>query len=93
MQPLTVPTERLDRHRDPHQAPADRIGYDPDLANHFIELIRPERLPATGQCVVRRGMHLDQEAIGAGRNRRTCHRKYLAKNPGSMARVGSDRQV
>ena len=73
--------------------PADRLGDDRvsriSCANcsGYSDCAPSDR--ARSGC----GVHLDDDAVGAGGDRGARHRRHLVAEPGAVARVGDDRQV
>ena len=64
----------------------------PHLVHQLIELLGIERLLAVAERPVGIGMHFDDQAIGADRNRRARQRRDLVALAGAVAGIDDDRQ-
>src|SRR2546425_9188451 len=89
--PLRAPS--APRHRLQTDAAADRRRNDSQLRHQPVELRREHRLGAIAERVIGIAMHLDQQAVGAGRHRRTRHRRDLVAPPRSVAGIDDDRKM
>src|SRR5262249_8185832 len=81
------------RHGLQADAAADRRPDDPQLRHQAIELRRQQRLRAVAERVVGIVVHLDDEAVGAGRDGGARHRRHLVAASRSMARIADHGQV
>src|SRR5579863_5334675 len=76
-----------------HHPATNRGGDRPQLAHQLGELARVERLRSVRQRPVRRGMDLDENAVGARGYRGPRHWRHLVAKPGAVARVRDDREM
>src|SRR6184192_646890 len=71
----------------------DGLGDLPDPAHEHGELVRLERLRAVRQGLLGLGMHLDQQAVSAGRDPGHRHRLDVLPVSGPVAGIDDHRQV
>ena len=64
-----------------------------NLRHQQSELLRIETLRAVRERLVRLNMDLDQETIGAGRDRRAGNRRNQSPPAGAMTRIGEHRKM